>query len=72
MAAIARARALVPDDLETIRREVLACEAAGERSRALAALREYRDRLGSMADIEKEPDLADLRRGPEYAKIKRD
>jgi serine/threonine protein kinase/tetratricopeptide (TPR) repeat protein len=67
--SIARARALAPADLETIRREVLACEAAGERSQALAALREYRERLGSIADIEKEPDLAGLRRDPVYRQV---
>jgi tetratricopeptide (TPR) repeat protein len=67
--SIARARALAPADLETIRREVLVCEAAGERFRALAAVREFRERLGSIEEVEKEPDLADLRRDPEYAKI---
>ena len=64
--AIARARDLAPTDLETIRREALVNEAVQERSRALAALREYRERLGSLEEIEKEPDLAALRRDPAY------
>ena len=64
--AIARARTLAPTDLETIRREALVNEAVRERSRALAALREYRERLGSLEEIEKEPDLAALRRDPAY------
>jgi serine/threonine protein kinase/tetratricopeptide (TPR) repeat protein len=69
---IARARALAPADLETIRRAILAYEAVGERSRALDALGEYHERLGSSEEIEKEPDLAALCRAPEYAKIVRD
>jgi len=66
LAAIARARALAPADLETIRREVLVSEAVQERARALAALREYRERLGGMEEIEKEPDLVALRSDPAY------
>jgi tetratricopeptide (TPR) repeat protein/tRNA A-37 threonylcarbamoyl transferase component Bud32 len=69
LAAVHRARALAPADLETIRLAILTYEAAGERSLALGALREFRERLGSSEEIEKEPDLAEMRRDPEYAKI---
>jgi len=70
--SISRARALAPADLETIRRAVLVNEAVQERYQALAALREYRERLGGIEEIEKEPDLAVLRRDPAYLKITRD
>ncbi len=54
LAAIARARALAPDNLEMIRRAILVHEAVGERSQALAALSEYRERLGELdADRER-------------------
>jgi serine/threonine protein kinase/tetratricopeptide (TPR) repeat protein len=69
LAAIARARALSPTDLEIIRRAILVNEAVSERALALAALREYRERLGGLEEIEKEPDLAALRRDPAYLQI---
>ncbi|MBN2345341.1 MAG: protein kinase [Candidatus Aminicenantes bacterium] len=68
-AAISRARALAPADLETIRRSILVHEAIGERSQALAFLHEYRDRLGRLEEIAKEPDLAGLRRDPAYRQV---
>jgi len=61
LAAIARARLLAPAFLPGIQRAILACEAVGERSPALAALREFFERLGSIEDIEREPDLTALR-----------
>ncbi len=67
--ALARARTLAPGDLEVIRRSVLAHEAVGDRAQALATLREYRERLGAIEEIEKEPDLAALLRDPAYAEI---
>lgn len=70
--SIARARAMAPTDLEVIRQAILVHEAVSERDLALNALREYRERLGSIEEIEKEPDLADLRRAPEYLQITRD
>lgn len=69
LAAIARARFLAPTDLETIRREVLVSEAVQERSRALSALREYRERMGGLEEIVNEPDLAALRRDPAYQRL---
>ena len=68
LAAIARARALSAD-LETIRRSILVHEAVGERSQALATLNEYRERLGGMDEIEREPDLAALRADPSYREL---
>jgi serine/threonine-protein kinase len=67
--AIGRARELAPADLEIIRRAILTYEAAGERSQALEALRDFHERLGSSAEIEKEPDLAEMRRDPLYMEI---
>ncbi len=72
MQATARARAIAPADLEVIRMAILVLEAVSERDLALDALREYRERLGGIAEIEKEPDLAALRSAPEYAEIVRD
>jgi serine/threonine-protein kinase len=69
LTAIARARGLAPADLETIRQAILVYEATGERPAALDALREFRERLGNSEEIEKEPDLAFLRRDPTYMKI---
>ncbi len=66
---IARARAMAPANLEMIRRAILVHEVVGERSRALASFQEYRERLGNLEQIEKEPDLAALRSDPAYAEI---
>ncbi|HUU05177.1 MAG TPA: protein kinase [Patescibacteria group bacterium] len=67
--AISRARTLAPANLEMIRRAILVHEAVGERSQSLDALREYRERLGGMDEIEKEPDLAALRADPSYLEL---
>jgi len=67
---IARARALAPGNLEIIRRSILIHEAVQERSQALAALREYGERLGDLALVEQEPDLAALCRDPAYIEIR--
>jgi hypothetical protein len=48
---------------------VLVSEAVQERSRALSALREYRERMGGLEEIVNEPDLAALRRDPAYQKL---
>ncbi|MCJ7524634.1 MAG: protein kinase [Candidatus Aminicenantes bacterium] len=69
LAAISSARLLASADPETIRRAILVYEAVHERIQALNALHDFRERLGSMEEIEKEPDLAHLRRDPEYRKI---
>jgi serine/threonine-protein kinase len=66
---IARARAMAPANLETIRRAILVHEVVGDRSRALAVLQEYRERLGGMDEIEREPDLAALRADPSYREL---
>jgi tetratricopeptide (TPR) repeat protein/predicted Ser/Thr protein kinase len=66
---IARARALAPGNLEIIRRAILVHEAVQDRPQALAALQEYRERLGDLGQIEKEPDLAALRADPSYLKM---
>ena len=66
---IARARSLAPSFMPGIQRAILVYEAAGERSQALAALRDYLERLGRIEDIEREPDLAALRRDPAYGEI---
>jgi Flp pilus assembly protein TadD len=72
MEAIVRARGLARGDLETIRRAILVYEAVGERRLALDALREFRERLGRVEEIEKEPDLAGLRRDAEYLELVRE
>ena len=69
LAAIARARALAPAFLPGIQRAILVFEASRERPLALAALRDYLERLGSIEEIDREPDLADLRRDPAYRVI---
>jgi serine/threonine-protein kinase len=69
LAEIAQARSLAPFNLEIIRRAILVHEAVQERSQALAALREYRERLGGLEEIEAEPDLAGLRRDPAYLEM---
>lgn len=69
LATIARARSLAPAFMPGIQRSILVYEAAGERSQALAALRDYLERLGRLEDIEREPDLAALRRDPAYGEI---
>ena len=69
LAAIGRARSLAPANLEIILRTVLVHETVGERSQALADLREYRERLGDLERIEKEPDLAALRADPSYVEL---
>jgi len=66
---IARARALAPGNLEIIRQAILVHEAVQERSHALAAFREYRERLGDLNQVEKEPDLAALRRDPAFQEL---
>jgi serine/threonine-protein kinase len=66
---IARARDLAPGNLEIIRRAILVHEAVQERSQALAAFREYRERLGDLNQVEKEPDLAALRRDPAFQEL---
>jgi serine/threonine protein kinase/tetratricopeptide (TPR) repeat protein len=66
---IARARVLAPGNLEIIRRSILIHEAVQERSQALADLREYGERLGDLALVEQEPDLAALRRDPAYIEM---
>ncbi len=69
LATISRARSLAPAFMPGIQRAILVYEAAGERSQALAALRDYLERLGRIEDIEREPDLAALRRDPSYGAI---
>jgi tetratricopeptide (TPR) repeat protein/TolB-like protein len=69
LAAISRARSLSPAFLPGIERAILVYEAVQERVLALAALRDYLERLGGIEDIEREPDLAGLRRDPAYQKI---
>ncbi len=71
LTAISRARSLAPAFMPGIQRAVLVYEAAGERSQALTALREYLERLGRLEDIEREPDLAALRSDPAYREIVR-
>ena len=72
MAAIARTRSLAPTFLNGIQRAVLVYEAVNERALALAALREYIERLGDLQFIEREPDLAALRNDPAYTKLVHD
>lgn len=72
MAAIARTRSLSPTFLNGIQRAVLVYEAVNERALALAALREYIERLGDLQFIEREPDLAALRNDPAYAELVHD
>jgi Flp pilus assembly protein TadD len=69
MTAISRARSLSPGFLPGIQRSILVYETVQERALALAALREYLERLGGLEDIEQEPDLAAMRRDPAYRKI---
>ena len=69
LAAISKARSLSPTFLIVIRRAVQVYEAVQEHAQALAALREYLERLGGLEDIEREPDLAALRRDPAYAEL---
>ncbi len=69
MELIARARDLAPGNLEIIRRTILVYEAVQERSQALVAFREYRERLGDLNQVEKEPDLAALRADPFYLEL---
>ena len=69
LAAISRARSLSRAFMPGIQRAVLVYEAVQERILALAVLREYLERLGGLEDIEREPDLADLRRDPAYREI---
>ncbi len=66
---IARARSLAPANLEVIRRAILVYEAVQERFQALAALREYCERLGNLDQIEMEPDLAALCADPSYLEL---
>ncbi|MCK4337922.1 MAG: tetratricopeptide repeat protein, partial [Candidatus Aminicenantes bacterium] len=66
---IERAVTLVPDNVDVLILSVKVNEICGRRKTALNSLKKILDLGGTLSEIEKNPDLEELRRDPEYIKI---
>lgn len=66
---IAEALRVQPGDPAIIFKSVIVYELAGEREKALEALKRYVAANGLKEEVQKDPFLADLRRVPEFNEI---
>jgi tetratricopeptide (TPR) repeat protein/tRNA A-37 threonylcarbamoyl transferase component Bud32 len=58
-----------PDDPTVVLKSILVFELAGDRARALEALKRYLELKGPLEEVSKDPFFAGLRRDPEYLRI---